>query len=104
MEKKVTGSWIELGRKQASLFMDNNLPYVECLITADCNRSILNTCYNVLVRSKKMIPIDKLPEKEKLTLWETAKEFAKDRMNKEQLIELVKALLTLEYFLNEKEV
>lgn len=92
-------SWLELGKKQADLFTSNNIAYMELLVTGDCNRSILNTCYNILIRTKKIKPIEDWEVGDKRNVWETAKETAKDRMDNEGLIELSKALITLEYFL-----
>jgi hypothetical protein len=43
-------------------------------------------------------PIDKLPEDEKKELWNHAKEIGKE-LNKEQLIDLCKSLITIEYYL-----
>lgn len=92
--------WLAIGKKQSDLFMSNNVGYMDLLVTADCPRSIMNTCYNILVRIKKISPIEKLDPSEKINLWESAKEFAKGRMNNDGLTELSKALIALEYFLN----
>lgn len=91
---------LELGREQAQLFLANNLVYCEILVTCSCPRHILLLAYQNLVRQRKLTPIEELLLAHKQTAWETAKEIAKDRMDRKGLIELVQALLTVEYFLN----
>lgn len=93
-------SWIDLGKKQAALFMQDNVTYIEILVTGDCSRAILHTCYNILVRQNNLIPIEQLPPTEKTNLWESGKEFANGRLDEKKGIELVKALYALEYLLN----
>lgn len=91
---------LELGRQQAQLFLANNILYCEILVTSSCPRHILLLAYENLVRQRKLTPIEDLLLVHKQTAWETAKEIAKDRMDRKGLIEVVKALLTIEYFLN----
>lgn len=55
--------------------------------------------YNILVRSNKILPIDKMPQMDKESVWNTAREFSKGRLNKEGLIKMCKGLVVLEYFL-----
>jgi len=92
-------SLLELGKKQAELFISNNLVYADCLVKFDSCRSIMNTCYRILVNSNEIVPIEEIKKEDKLNIWDTAKELSKDRLDRNQLIELVKALVTLEYFL-----
>lgn len=89
-----------LGRLQAGLFQNDHLTYMELLVKADITRHIMIYAYRWLVENKKLDLIESLPEDKKVNLWETAKEFAKDRLTKAKMIELSKALFTLEYFLN----
>ncbi len=89
----------ELGRKQALLFQDNNVVYCEMLVTCDCPRHILVNTYQTLVRREKLTPIEDMLLADKQTAWNTAKEIAKGRLGRKALVELVQALITLEYFL-----
>ena len=92
--------WLDLGRKQAAVFTDNNLGYVESLITCVVPKKIMIMCYYILLRQKALIKIEDLPLDQKTTLWETSKYFDKGRLNKDQIVELAKCLYTVEYFLN----
>lgn len=93
-------TWLELGKKQAQEFDKNNFAYMEILVTCDCSRSIMSVCHSVLVKRNIFPVLEFMCEEDKRTAWETAKEFARGRLNNEKLIELCKALLSLEYFLN----
>lgn len=95
----VKADMLELGRKQAQLFLDNNTVYCEVLVTADCPRSILVMAYQILVRHSKITPIEDMLQEHKHTAWKTALEIANGRLGRKALIELVQALITLEYFL-----
>lgn len=91
---------IKLGQKQAQLFVKDNITYCEILVKGSARREILLSAYGQLVRAGKLSPIEKLQEKQKEDAWEVAKDIAKGRMGVKALIEVVKALLTIEYFLN----
>lgn len=93
---------LELGRKQAALFESNNLTYCEVLVQFKSPRHILLHVYRMLVRMQKITPIEEMLQEQKEVAWQTAKEIAKERLGKKDLIELVQALLTIEYFLNFK--
>jgi hypothetical protein len=93
-------SFLELGRKQTVFFTVDNVLYCEVLVSADSCRSILVGCYSTLVRLGKLIPIENLRQSEKEVAWQTAKNIAKGRLGKKAMIELVQALMALEYFLN----
>lgn len=89
-----------LGQLQAQLFVSNNVAYCETLVTCDCPRKILVMTYERLVRQRKIIPIEDMLQDQKQTAWDTAKEIAKGRLGRKALVEVVQALLTIEYFLN----
>lgn len=93
-------SMLELGRIQAEMFMANNYSYCEILVKASCPRTILVMAYNRLVRESKLVPIEDLLQEQKEQAWETAKELAKGRLGRNALVDLVKSLLAIEYFLN----
>lgn len=90
---------IELARKQAQLFTENNVAYCEDLVTCSCPRRLLLVAYVSLVRRQKLVAIEDLLQKEKEAAWELAKELAKGRLGRKELIEVVKAMYTIEYFL-----
>lgn len=91
---------LDLGRKQAQLFTANNVAYGETLVTCYCPRDILLKCYYGLVRRGKVTAIEDMLQQEKETAWETAKDLAKGRLRIKELKDVVRALVTLEYFLN----
>lgn len=91
---------LDLGQKQAALFTANNLAYCEILVTCECPRHILVSAYRCLVRLGKLAPIEDLLQEQKEVAWQTAKDIAKGRMGQKALVEVVQALLTIEYFLN----
>lgn len=91
---------LDLGRRQALLFQADNLGYCERLITTDYPRQFLSKVYWVLVRREKIIPKEDMLQDQKELSWQTAKEIAKGRLGRKDLVELVHALLAIEYFLN----
>lgn len=97
--KSSNSDFIELGRKQASLFHQNNVTYIECLVKFDSMRHALNLAYGSLIGWKMLPEVKTLPHPEKVKLWEQTKEFAAGRMNAKDLKELSIALYTLEYYL-----
>ncbi len=91
---------LDLGQKQAQLFLANNVAYCEVLVTCACPRHILLSAYSQLVRLQIIAPIEDLRQEEKENAWQTAKDIAQGRLGRKDLIEVVQALLTIEYFLN----
>lgn len=91
---------MDLGRQQVELFLSNNVTYCEILVTCCCPRHILLMAYQRLVRLRKLTPIEDMLREQKEVAWATAKDIAKGRLGKKDLIEVVQALLTIEYFLN----
>jgi hypothetical protein len=89
----------ELGKKQSELFHLNNQVFIECLVKFKSVRHTLTYAYKSLIRLKKLSPIESLPLNEKTNLWEMTKEYAANRLEKDEMIELSQALLTLEYYL-----
>lgn len=94
-----TSPFYNLAKEQSELFQKDNIAWMECLITCECTKSIMEIGYNVLVRSKKIDPIEAMLIEEKEKLWESAKEFAKERLNNKELIRVCKGLVTLEFLL-----
>lgn len=91
---------LELARKEVEVFKSNNLAYCEVLVTCTTQRNILRMAYNQLVHRKKVTPIEDMLLADKTTAYNTAKDIAKGRLGRGALIELVKALIAIEYFLN----
>lgn len=91
---------IQVGLKQAQVFTASNIAYCEMLVDGRTRREILLCCYRCLVRTKRIRPIEELPQEQKKIAWQTAKDIAQNRLGRKALIEVVQALLTIEYFLN----
>ena len=91
---------LDLGRKQAALFESNNVAYCEVLVVSPVPRQIVLQAYRILVRMHKLTPVEDLLQDQKEIAWQMAKDIAKGRLGTKALIELVQALLTIEYFLN----
>lgn len=91
--------FLDLARKEAETFQNNNVAWMECLVTCECTKTIMEIGYNILVRSNKIQPIDKMPQADKENVWNTAREFSKGRLSKDGLIKMCKGLVVLEYFL-----
>lgn len=90
---------LDLGRRQAHLFQEDNVAYCEDLITCSGPRRLLVVAYGGLVRRQKLTAIEDLLQNEKEAAWELAKELAKGRLGRRELIEVVKAMYAIEYFL-----
>lgn len=96
---ETSSPFLDLAKKQSELFQQNNIVWMECLVTCECTKSIMELGYNILVRKNKIVPIEKMAQSDKENLWKTAKEFSKNRLDKNGLIKMAKGLVTLEYFL-----
>src|ERR1043166_4703677 len=95
--------WMDLAIKQSRLFMEDNVNYMNALVTCDSIRNVWVCAYDGLVRLHYLGPVEGLPISEKNNVWETAKEIAADRLNLSKTIELSKSIYCLEYVLNLKE-
>jgi len=91
--------WVVLGKQQLNIFEQQSEAYFELLVTGLTQRTILSMFYFVSVRSKRLLPIEKLPESDKKDLWESAKDIAAGRLDNNQTIELSKCLYTIQCFL-----
>lgn len=88
-----------LARKQGEIFEKDNVGYMKSIPFVQTPQSILLGCYEILVRQVKVKKIEELSEVDQRNIWDTAKEFAAGRLNKEELIRLSKCLYALEYIL-----
>jgi hypothetical protein len=84
-------SFLDLSSKQVLLFNDNNLVWTECLVKFESVKAIMDMGYNILVRSKKIIPIESMAQEDKVTLWNTTKDIASGRLDQKDLIRISKA-------------
>ena len=98
--KTEESSFLDLARKQADLFLANDEAWCNVLVGQNAVRPIMVMAYNQLVRSRKLPPMEDLAKNEKQKAWDFAKEIAKGQLRRAQLIEIVQALLALEFFLN----
>lgn len=100
--KSPNDHYIELGRKQVFGtygFHWNNQNFINCLVKYHYVRWTLTCAYGGLVSSGKMGSIESLPLEGKENLWSMAKYYADGKLKKDELFELSKALITLEFFL-----
>lgn len=91
---------MDLARLQVDLLLSNNVAYCEILVTCYCPREILNRAYRILVRMGKITALEDMPYEDQKAAGQLGKDIAKGRLQRKELIEVVKALLAVEYFLN----
>jgi len=91
---------IEIGKKMSSSFEDHSVEFMDALVDGNGMRGLLEWVYFVLVGEKIITRIEELPTERKRNLWEGAKEFAKERIEKEKIIQLSRCLYAIEYYLN----
>lgn len=98
--KSLNQLFYELGKKQIELLHQDNCAYIECLVVCDSSREVMHTVYKSLISMKLIPKIEALPLQDKNVLWEQAKEFSKDRLDKNKTIVLSKSLYAIEYYLS----
>lgn len=98
--RAVKNEMLDLGRKQAQMFQDNNVPYCEVLVTCGSPRHILLNAYQHLVRLRKITAYEDLLQDELEEARQMTLDIAKGRLSNRELRELAKALLAIAYFLN----
>lgn len=91
--------WILFGAKQMDVFERDNIAFVNCLVLGEGLRRCMIEVYRAIVRYGIAPRIEELDNFEKEKLWLRANDVAgKGLLNKEQLIELSKALYVIECF------
>ena len=91
--------WIIFGAKQMDVFDQNNIAFCNCLVLGDGLRTSMNEAYRAIVKHGFAPRIEELPQHEKEKYWFQAKDIAgQNYLNREQMIELSKALYVLECF------
>jgi hypothetical protein len=91
--------WIIFGAKQMDAFDRDNIAFCNCLVLGDGLRKSMNEVYRAIIKHGLAPKIEELPQHEKEVLWLRANDIAgKNFLNKEQMIELSKALYVIECF------
>jgi hypothetical protein len=90
--------WIIFGVKQMELFDKDNVTYVNCLVFGEGMRKSMIEVYRAIVKYGIAPKIEDLPVAEKEKIWIRANAVAENRIAKDQLIELSKALYVIECF------
>lgn len=93
---------INIGEKMAKDFNNSKdqFSYLQAVAVLSVPKKNLLSCYGILCRDKKIPTIESLPINEKEKTWTTAKEIADGRLNNnEEMKDLCRCLITLEYFL-----
>lgn len=93
-----TDPWIIFGVKQMALFDSDNVTFVNCLVFGEGMRKSMIEVYRSIVKHGLALNIEDLPVSEKEKIWLRANAVAENRIGKEQLIELSKALYVIECF------
>ena len=96
----LTTAFEELGRKQCATFKAHPEEYLELLVTAGSQRSVMFSVYNILRSSGKLTPMEDLPLEFKTDIWQEAQKIAKGRLSKEKMILLARCLYVLNWLLD----
>lgn len=91
--------FIDLGYKQAAVCRENPEVYLNLLVTAPSQRTVLFSVYNALRMCGRLKALELLPEDERREIWDEAKRLAAGRLPKDKLVLLSKCLYTLNYLL-----
>lgn len=92
-------TFMTLARKQAELFQNNHVVWMDAFVGSDCIRHIMLVAYNILVKDRKMKRIEDMLEDEKRNIWLTTEEFSKGRLDSGDKADMCRGLLSLEYIL-----
>lgn len=90
--------WIIFGVKQMELFDKDNVTFVNCLVFGEGMRKSMIEVYRAIVKYGIAPKIEDLPVLEKEKIWLRANAVAENRIAKDRLIELSKALYVIECF------
>jgi hypothetical protein len=92
-------TWILFGAKQMDVFDKDNIAFVDCLVFGGGLRKSMNEVYRAIVRYGFACSIENLPQHEKEKLWLRANAVRGEvELNRDQLVELSKALYVIECF------
>jgi hypothetical protein len=95
----IKSDFVDLGYKMAAQCRENPEVFLDLLITAPSQRSILFSAYNSLRMRGKLKAIELLPEEARREIWQSAKDLAKGRLPTDKFVLLSKVLYTLNYLL-----
>lgn len=103
VQKKSKYNFIEyrLGLKQIALLQDNNVAFMDGLVTCDSIRGLMHRIYTAFVARKLINPIEQMEIKEKEDLWMLTKEISSDRLDTGESVKLSRILYCMEFLLNE---
>lgn len=91
--------WLQFGARQMEVFEKDNIAFVNVLVFGSGLRKSMNEVYRAIVKYKIAPKIEDVSLSEKEKLWLRANAVAeKGSLDKEQLIELSKALYVIECF------
>jgi hypothetical protein len=90
----------KLAIKQLETFQKDQIGYLNGLVGCDSVRVLMNNIYGSFVRANRFTAIEDLPIDQKKELWLTAKDFSKDRLNNEGMIQMAHVLYLMEYLLS----
>ena len=85
----------KLGFQQAQTFKDHPEAYLELLVTAGSQRSVMYSVYSTMRSSGMIKSIEDLPEEYRRDIWEEAKKIAAGRLDQQKIILLSKCLYCL---------
>jgi hypothetical protein len=95
----INKGFIEMGYKQAEMCRNNPEVYINLLVTAGSQRTVLWNVYGAMVAEKIIEPIEALSEIRRRELWNQAKADGKGRLEADKLILLAKCLYTINFLL-----
>lgn len=104
ISKWVNDQIIDVGRKYARLFEEDNLKFTNAMLFLSGSRKFVKWIYRLLVNRKLLMPLEDLPQEQKESMWEFVKDICKggDRI-KEKMHEMAIVFYVIEYFLNEQK-
>jgi len=95
---------LDVGRKYARSFEQDNLRFTDSLLNLGGCRKMMVWLYCLLRNIGKLTPLEELPQEEKEHMWEFVKEICVgEHRQREKMREMMMVFYTLEYFLNEQK-
>lgn len=86
-----------LAKKQADLFQQNNVAWMDTMATSWTIQEIMRLSYGFLVRTGSMKRLEDLEDRE--SIWKSVDEFSKGQTDEKVRNRIAISLLTLEYLL-----
>lgn len=93
---------LRIGREQTDQFENASEAYVTDLIEFEPRRKMMMWIYHDLVKEKRLLPVEEYDKETKTRMWLIIKEMVNGRTDdKRKIIEIVKTMYLIEYFINE---